>query len=105
MRESMADGTEQDAASPGLHRIPDLASGWPRWRLRIGTALVLFSGFEVWSAGTPGPVLPAAMFGGGVALLVSAAFAIREWGQRTRLALVLAGVTPATASDARAGRL
>ena len=66
--ESMDKRTEQEAASPrsltaapvsGMReRIRTPSEGWPRWRLRLGTALVLFSGFEAWVAGEPGGVRP-----------------------------------------------
>jgi hypothetical protein len=66
----------------------DYERGWPCQRLRVGWALVLFFFFEVLLGQKLPLVMPYLMLGIGLALLVSAQLAIRDWQHSVRLALV-----------------
>jgi hypothetical protein len=66
----------------------DPEHGWPCQRLRLGWSLVLFFFFETLLGHKLPLVMPYLMLAMGVAMLVSAQLAIREWKLATQLAMV-----------------
>ena len=69
-------------------KISNLERGWPCQRLRLGWALILFYFFETLIGQQLPLALPVMMLGLGIACLVSAMFAIREWKMEAQLAIL-----------------
>jgi hypothetical protein len=67
--------------------IPE--KGWPMQRLRMGWSLILFFFFETQIGRQLPLVIPILSFGLGVACLVSATRAIREWKLNAQIAVLV----------------
>lgn len=67
--------------------IPE--EGWPCQRLRMGWSLVLFFFFETLIGKSLPEIMPVLALGLGVACLVSAMKAIREWKLNAQIAILM----------------
>lgn len=72
-----------------------LEEGWPIQRLRIAFALILFYFFETLIGKSLGFAIAIIALGTGIACLVSAMQAIKEWQDKARIALLQEAIATA----------